>query len=108
MPRQIRDMFAIMLHMCAISDPLTLWQNHKEAMSEDYMHQRRRRIANNVTLPFDHTIFNRTLTYLHNKILSFPSGQPLSQHGLPSPNAEQNPDDLPREVEAEYGYNIES
>ena len=50
MPRQIRDIFAIMLHMCAMSDLLTLWQNHKEAMSEDYLHQRRRH-ANNVDLP---------------------------------------------------------
>ena len=107
MPKQIRDMFAIMLHMCSISNPLSLWKTHKESMSEDYL-RHSRTLTNNSNLPYNQGIFNRTLIYLEDKILSFSSGQPLTLHGLPSPDRNELRDDLPREVAAEYAYDVNS
>ena len=105
-PYKIRDMFAIMLHMCEISDPLRLWEQHKEAMAQDFLRTLRRR-ANDDTLPYTDAIFNRALLCIENKLLSFPGGKPLSDYHLPSPDrsSEQEDDSLPREIAAEYSYN---
>lgn len=40
-PHQIRTLFAIILTTCAPSDPKTLWENHKESISEDILQQAR-------------------------------------------------------------------
>ncbi|XP_065835787.1 uncharacterized protein [Oscarella lobularis] len=104
-PHKIRDMFAIMLHMCEISDPPDLWERHKEAMAQDYLRTLRRR-ANDETLSYTDAIFNRALTYIENKLLSFPGGKPLSEYGLATPDrSEEQSDDFPRDIAAEYSYN---
>ncbi|XP_065831977.1 uncharacterized protein [Oscarella lobularis] len=104
-PYKIRDMFAIMLHMCEISDPLRLWEQHKEAMAPDFLRTLRRR-ANDDTLPYTDAIFNRALLCIENKLLSFLGGKPLSDYHLPSPDRSSEQDDsLPREIAAEYSYN---
>ncbi|GFT29872.1 ATP-dependent DNA helicase [Trichonephila clavipes] len=38
-PRMLRDLFAVMLQVCAISNPNQLWINHQESLSEDILHQ---------------------------------------------------------------------
>ena len=92
--------------MCEISDPLRLWEQHKEAMAQDFLRTLRRR-ANDDTLPYTDAIFNRALLCIENKRLSFPGGKPLRDYHLPSPDrsSEQDDDTLPREIAAEYSYN---
>ncbi|KAL8587525.1 hypothetical protein ACOMHN_000931 [Nucella lapillus] len=34
-PKQMRQLFAIMMHTCELSNPVDLWNNHKESLSED-------------------------------------------------------------------------
>ena len=101
---KIRDMFA-MCDMCEISDPLRLWEQHKEAMAQDFLRTLRRR-ANDDKLPYTDAIFNRALLCIKNKLLSFPGGKPLSDYHLSSPDrsSEQEDDSLPRKIAAEYSY----
>ncbi|XP_065840179.1 uncharacterized protein [Oscarella lobularis] len=105
-PYKIGEICAIMLHMCEISYPLRLWEQHKEAMAQDFLRTLRRR-ANDDTLSYTDAIFNRALLCIENKLLSFPGGKPLSDYHLPSPDrsSEQDDDTLPREIAAEYSYN---
>ena len=106
-PYKIRDMFAIMLHMCQISDPLALWNAHKQSMAEDYLHAQRR-LASNNTLPFSQAIFNRALIYIEDKLLTFPGGLPLKDYGLPAPERENaNTNHSSREIAAEFAYDVD-
>ncbi|GFY77537.1 ATP-dependent DNA helicase [Trichonephila inaurata madagascariensis] len=38
-PQMLRDLFAVMLQVCAMSNPNQLWINHQESLSEDILHQ---------------------------------------------------------------------
>ena len=40
MPRQLRQLFSVILIYCDPSDPLKLWDTFKEAMMEDFIHRR--------------------------------------------------------------------
>lgn len=42
MPRQMRELFAFLLVFCNPTDPKKLWDDHKEAMCEDILHNCRR------------------------------------------------------------------
>ena len=39
MPKQMRDLFAVMLSSCELSSPLQLWEKFKTHLSEDFLHQ---------------------------------------------------------------------
>ncbi|XP_057305384.1 uncharacterized protein LOC130642312 [Hydractinia symbiolongicarpus] len=39
MPRQLRQLLAVIIIHCEPSDPITLWTRYKDAMYEDYIHQ---------------------------------------------------------------------
>ncbi|XP_065832001.1 ATP-dependent DNA helicase PIF2-like [Oscarella lobularis] len=100
-------MFAIMLHMCRISDPLALWNAHKQSMAEEYLHAQRR-LASNNTLPFSEAIFNRALIYIEDKLLTFPGGLPLKDYGLPTPERENaNTNHSSREIAPEFAYHVD-
>lgn len=59
-PKQIRDLFAIILSCCAPADPRKLWERFKECLSEDIL--RRIRIAHpEIDIQFSDNIFNEAL-----------------------------------------------
>lgn len=37
-PKSLRCLFAIMLTICQITDPLMLWQIYRESMADDLLH----------------------------------------------------------------------
>ncbi|GFT44406.1 ATP-dependent DNA helicase [Trichonephila clavipes] len=43
-PRMLRDLFGVILQVCAISNPNQLWITHRERLSEDILHPRRFRL----------------------------------------------------------------
>ncbi|XP_057290340.1 uncharacterized protein LOC130613038 [Hydractinia symbiolongicarpus] len=45
MPRQLRQLFAVILTHCEPSDPFTLWRRYKDAMYEDYIRQQNKEQA---------------------------------------------------------------
>lgn len=82
-PRQIRDLFVIIISICAPADPMRLWERFKEILSEDI--QRRIRIANpGIDIQFSDEIFNETLILIEETCLSMVN-KTLFQLGLPAP-----------------------
>ncbi|GFY78296.1 ATP-dependent DNA helicase [Trichonephila inaurata madagascariensis] len=59
-PAQLRNLFAILIAVCGLNKPITLWENHKEDMTEDFLHQAGR---NNPTenIEYCDALLNNTL-----------------------------------------------
>ncbi|GFR02188.1 ATP-dependent DNA helicase [Trichonephila clavata] len=83
-PRMLRDMFAVMLQVCAVSNPNQLWINHQEILSEDILHQVRIQ-QRNMDLEFSTEILNEALIIIKDKVRSL-GGSDLKSVGLPQPN----------------------
>ncbi|GFX44717.1 ATP-dependent DNA helicase [Trichonephila clavipes] len=41
-PAQLRNLFAILITVCGLNKPTTLWENHKKDMTEDFLQKARR------------------------------------------------------------------
>lgn len=39
MPRQMRSLFAVLLSMCEMSNPVQVWEKYRDSLSEDFLHQ---------------------------------------------------------------------
>ena len=81
----LRSLFAVILTWCEPSNPLDIYEHHKESMAEDYLHQQCTRLGN-ADLSFNNDIFNLTLNDLQDKVFSM-GGRELSEYGLPQPQA---------------------
>ena len=84
-PASLRSLFAVILTWCEPSSPLEIYEHHKEAMAEDFLHQHCTRLGN-VDLGFNDDISNLALNDLQDKVLSM-GGRQLSEYGLPQPQA---------------------
>ena len=76
-PARLRNLFAILLTTCGLSNPKQLWESHKESLSEDILMQARRR---NPGMDFTDTsgMFNEALIILEDKVLEM-VGKDLKQ-----------------------------
>ena len=81
--KKMRDLFTFIITACPdVSDRLTLWNNHKDDMSDDFLHNERLR-SPNADYPDVH---NRCLIEIEDKVLQI-SGNNLSEFpALPIPN----------------------
>ena len=84
----LRSLFAVILTWCEPSNPLDIYEHHKEHMAEDFLHQQRTRLSDN-EISFNDDIFNLALNDLQDKVLSM-GGRELSEYGLPQPQAVDN------------------
>ena len=84
----LRSLFAVILTWCEPSNPLDIYERHKEHMAEDFLHQQRTRLSDN-EISFNDDIFNLALNDLQDKVLSM-GGRELSEYGLPQPQAVDN------------------
>ena len=84
----LHSLFAVILTWCEPSNPLDIYDRHKEYMAEDFLHQQRTRLSDN-DLNFNDDIFNLALNDLQDKVLSM-GGRELSEYGLPQPQAVDN------------------
>ena len=87
-PASLRTLFAVILTWCEPSNPLEIYEHHKEAMAEDFLHQHRTRLGN-IDLDFNVDIFNLALNDLQDKVISM-GGRQLSEYGLPQPQTVDN------------------
>ncbi|GBO99141.1 ATP-dependent DNA helicase pif1 [Eumeta japonica] len=71
-PSQIRELFALLITTCGLSNPLQLWDKYKTALSEDILHRFER--MNQVN---DDLCLNEALTLIEDKIITI-SGKKLS------------------------------
>ncbi|GFR14935.1 hypothetical protein TNCT_330891 [Trichonephila clavata] len=75
------------LPVCGLNKPITLWENHKKDMTDDFLHQERRNnpIEN---IEYCDALVNNTLLILEDKIL-YITGHKLALYGLPEPVHDQ-------------------
>jgi len=95
------SLFAVILTWWEPSNPLDIYEHHKESMAEDFLHLQRTRLGN-VELGFNEDIFNLALNDLQDRVLSM-GGRQLSEYGLPQPQAIDN-DRFAREYCQEIDY----
>ena len=97
----LRSLLAVILTWCEPSNPLDIYEHHKEAMAEDFLHQHRTQLGN-ADLEFNSDIFNLALNDLQDKVLSM-GGRELSEYGLPQPQTVDN-DRFARVYQREIDY----
>ena len=83
-PRQMRNLFAVIISACFPSDPLGLWEKFKQDLSEDILMQQRRSNPS-LQLHFTDLIFNEALIMIEDLCLTM-VGKLLIEFGLPAPN----------------------
>lgn len=81
--KQLRTLFAIILTSCSPSDPMALWNNHKESLSEDILIQRRKRLCNH-SIEYSNEIFNKSLILIEHETMYINNKQ-LSDFGIAKP-----------------------
>ena len=89
----------MILTWCELSNPLDIYDHHKESMSEDFLHQQRTQLGNS-DLSFND---NMALNDLQNKVL-FMGCSELSEYGLLQPQA-VNSNRFARVYHREIDYN---
>lgn len=82
-PSSLRDLFSIMIVFCHLSDPMALWNTHKDGLSEDVL-QRIRRLHPDLQVDYNDDVYNEALVLLNNKVLSL-CGKSIKEFGLPEP-----------------------
>ena len=99
-PAAIRHLFSIM-SFCEVSDPLRLWNEFREAMSEDYL-QAARRQEGNEARTFSQMEFDQCLCAIQTHLLTM-CGRTLVSAGLPDPSqASSTLSDQPLARETNY------
>ena len=66
----LRSLFAVILTWCEPSNPLDIYEQHKESMAEDFLHQHRTPLGN-MELGFNEDVFNLALNDLQDRVHSF-------------------------------------
>ncbi|CAI4220365.1 unnamed protein product [Auanema sp. JU1783] len=77
MPAALRSLFATILLFCEPTEPFQLWLNHRDAMSEDYLH-RYQTALNDPEYTATEDIYNCALLDIEDVL--FKNGQSLVNH----------------------------
>lgn len=99
---QLRSLFAILLTQCEISNPHSIWDRFKDALSED-IRRNRYRILDEFDDDAREQIHNEALIRIEDLCLRL-DGKLLNQLNMPSPNR-MAVDPLNREILRESSYN---
>jgi len=78
----------MILTWCEPSNPMQIYENHKEAMAEDFLHQQCTQHQDE-DLEVNDDIFNVALNDLQEKVISM-GGRELSEYGQPQAQAVDN------------------
>ena len=79
MPRQLRQLFMVLVTSREIIQPHKLWMDFRDHLSEDFLYQARQV---NPEAEFDDLIYSRALTVIEDHILSS-GGNSLDEYGFP-------------------------
>ncbi|XP_023159393.1 uncharacterized protein LOC101459168 [Ceratitis capitata] len=100
---QIRLLFAIMLTICFPARAQILWENHKDSMTDDILHQHRIR-CHDLTITFSDEMYNEALIAIEDLCIVI-AILPLSNFGMNSPNRNAY-DIMNTEMNRELKYSI--
>ncbi|KAK3894468.1 hypothetical protein Pcinc_001774 [Petrolisthes cinctipes] len=103
-PKQMRQLFAIMLHTCEMSNPAFLWENHKESLSED-IHYRVQCENPDMEVLYNNDILNEALVDVQDRLQAL-GGSSIEVYGLPTPQLNEGAA-LSTEMTRETNYNSE-
>ncbi|XP_050066554.1 uncharacterized protein LOC126555710 [Aphis gossypii] len=81
---QIHLIFAIVLTTCFPARAQILWENHKDSMTDDILHQHRIR-CHDLTITFSDEMYNEALIAIEDLCIVI-ANLPLSNFGMNSPN----------------------
>ncbi|XP_063974372.1 uncharacterized protein LOC135161043 [Diachasmimorpha longicaudata] len=81
---QIRLLFAMVLTTCFPARAQILWENHKDSMADDILHQHRIR-CHDPTITFSDEMYNEALIAIEDLCIVI-ANLPLSNFGMDSPN----------------------
>lgn len=101
-PHKIRQLFAILLTFCEITNPKDLWEAFKEPMSEDILYKQKIQAMEN-RMNFSERIFNEALKKIDNSIFAM-TGKHLKDYGMPQPDETLS---INSEIVQEMNYNVE-
>ena len=101
---RLRNLFAILLTTCGLSNPGQLRESHKESLTEDILMQARRRNPG-LDLIYTSDMFNQALILIEDKVLEM-AGKDLEQLSLPTPDRNLC-DRLSREMLRETSYDMD-
>jgi len=101
LPEGIRTLFAVILACCEPSNPLEIYDNHEEAMAEDFLYEQHT-LHRDQQLEMIDGIFSLALIDPQEKVISMGGGQ-LSKYGIPQPQLVDN-DRFAREYRREIDY----
>jgi len=99
--QQVFILFTVILGYCEPSNPLEIYDNHKKAMAEDFIHQQQV-LLRDEHMGVNSDMFNLVLNDLQEKVISM-GGRQLSEYGLPQPQAVDS-DTFAREYRREISY----
>ena len=85
MPVQLRQLFAIMLHTCDLSQPMQLWEKHKYSLCEDFRHTAE--LMDGPVFNSD-LIYNNALIIIEDIVLNMGENH-LSFFGIPGPQRQE-------------------
>ncbi|CAG9762788.1 unnamed protein product [Ceutorhynchus assimilis] len=100
-PRMIRELFAILIVFCQLSDPNILWEKHRDSLSED-IKRHSEKSCDDITL-IRENIYNQCLILIE-EIVILVCGKTLSQCGLASSTRVQDSIINNRQYLAELSY----
>ena len=101
-PIKLRNLFAIMITMCNVSNPLRIWNKYKEDFTEDYLFKAKHI---NPSAIYSDTLFNLALIYIEDKLQEL-GGRQLVHYGLPA-TIRDDMSPLSNDVIRETSYNME-
>jgi hypothetical protein len=104
-PAQLRNLFAILVASCGLNSPITLWNEHRESMTEDFLHQARQQNPN-LNINYSDALFNQTLLILEEKVEAM-NGNKLALYGLPAPVRDQAAA-VTKDVLRETSYDVQA
>ena len=85
MPVQLRQLFAIMLHTCDLSQPMQVWEKHKDSLCEDFRHTAE--LMDGPVFNSD-LIYNNALIIIEDIVLNM-RGNHLTFFGIPGPQRQE-------------------
>lgn len=97
---QLRSLFAVMLSICEIKEVNQLWDNHKNALSQDILYQYQKV---NTDTQFNEQIYNEALILIEDQVLKI-NDLGLDFYKLPKPQRTHTILNMPNEYIYELSY----
>ncbi|XP_064619488.1 uncharacterized protein LOC135482932 [Lineus longissimus] len=79
-PSQLRQLFTVILVNCEPGNPLSLWQQFRDQLAEDFIHK----------TGDQEDSHNQCLQEIEKQLLSMPGSTTLDKYGLPIPSVQHN------------------